>query len=149
MALGPTLKAKEEHGVDQVLFATEGDTTETGAANFFMINDEKLTTRNLDDSFLHGVTRNSILQMASDLGYAIEERSMPASEILESTANNEMFLSGTAAVIAPVGTLIHDGVTHTVCDGQPGPNTLKIREALVSVQSGAAEDKHGWRTQIG
>ena len=149
MALGPTLDAKAEHGVDQVLFATDGDATETGAANFFMIDDDTLITRNLDDSFLHGVTRASIIQMAGDLGYAVEERTVPATEILERTGSTEMFLSGTAAVIAPVGTLVHEGQRHTVRDGEPGPNTLRLREALVAVQSGAADDPHGWRTPIG
>ena len=149
MALGPTLEAKANHGVDQVLFATGGDTTETGAANFFMVDDNRLITRNLDDSFLHGVTRASIITMAADLGYTIEERSVPASEIMERTADTEMFLSGTAAVIAPVGSLISEGVTTQVRDGQPGPNTLKLRQALVDVQSGVAADPHGWRTIVG
>jgi len=149
MALGPTLEAKANHGVDQVLFATGGDTTETGAANFFMVDDNRLITRNLDDSFLHGVTRASIIAMAADLGYTIEERSVPASEIMERTADTEMFLSGTAAVIAPVGSLISEGVTTQVRDGQPGPNTLKLRQALVDVQSGVAADPHGWRTIVG
>jgi len=149
MALGPTLEAKAAHGVDQVLFATNGDTTETGAANFFMIDDDRIVTRNLDDSFLHGITRSSILTMASDLGYAVEERTVPVSEILDNVGSNEMFLSGTAAVIAPVGQLIHEGDTLQVRDGQPGPNTMKLRDALVAVQSGNAPDPHNWRTTIG
>lgn len=148
MALGPTLEAKAEHGVDQILFATEGDTTETGAANFFMVDDDRLITRNLDDSFLHGVTRSSIITMAADLGYIIEERSVPASEILDRTGDTEMFLSGTAAVIAPVGALITEGASSTVRDGEPGPNTLRLRQALVDVQTGAAPDPHNWRTPI-
>jgi len=148
MALGPTLEAKAEHGVDQVLFATNGDTTETGAANFFMVDDDRLITRNLDDSFLHGVTRSSIITMAADLGYQVEERTLGADEILERTADTEMFLSGTAAVIAPVGTLISNGAAATVRDGQPGPNTLRLRQALVDVQSGLAADPHNWRTTV-
>ena len=148
MALGPTLEAKAEHDVDQVLFATDGDTTETGAANFFMVDDNRLITRNLDDSFLHGVTRSSIITMASDLGYTIEERSVPISEILDRTSDTEMFLSGTAAVIAPVGSLISEGSKLQVRDGQPGPNTLRLRQALVDVQSGNAADPHNWRTAV-
>jgi len=148
MALGPTLEAKAEHGVDQVLFATDGDTTETGAANFFLVDDNRLITRNLDSSFLHGVTRSSIITMAADLGLAIEERSLPASEIVDRASDTEMFLSGTAAVIAPVGSLITDQGTVTVRDGQPGPNTMRLRQALVDVQSGAAADPHGWRTVV-
>ena len=148
MALGPTLEAKAAHGVDQVLFATEGDTTETGAANFFMVDDDRLITRNLDNSFLHGITRSSIITMATDLGYTIEERSIPASEIVERASDTEMFLSGTAAVIAPVGSLISEGSTISVRDGQPGSNTLRLRQALVDVQSGAAADPHNWRTTV-
>jgi len=148
MALGPTLEAKAEHGVDQVLFATDGATTETGAANFFLVDDNRLITRNLDSSFLHGVTRSSIITMAADLGLAIEERSLPASEIVDRASDTEMFLSGTAAVIAPVGSLITDQGTVTVRDGQPGPNTMRLRQALVDVQSGAAADPHGWRTVV-
>ncbi len=149
MALGPTLDAKAEHQVDQVLFATDGDTTETGAANFFLIDDDTLVTRHLDSSFLHGITRSSILTMATDLGYRIEERALPAAEIHERAHDTEMFLSGTAAVIAPVGTLIIDGSQTAVRDGQPGPNTLRLREALVAVQTGSADDPHGWRTTVG
>lgn len=148
MALGPTLQAKADHGVDQILFATDGDTTETGAANFFMVDDDRIVTRNLDDSFLHGVTRKSILAMAADLGYSIEERTVPATEILERVGDTEMFLSGTAAVIAPVGSLIHEGTKHTVGTGQPGTNTMRLRNALVAVQTGAADDPHGWRTSV-
>ena len=148
MALGPTLEAKAAHGVDQVLFATGGDTTETGAANFFLVDDDRLITRNLDESFLHGVTRSSIITMAADLGYTIEERSLPVTEVLERASEAEMFLSGTAAVIAPVGSLITETGTTTVRDGQPGPNTLKLRQALVDVQSGAAPDPHTWRTAV-
>jgi len=148
MALGPTLDAKATYGVDQVLFATEGDTTETGASNFFLVDDHRLITRNLDDSFLHGVTRASVITMASDLGYTVEERSLPAAEILERSTDTEMFLSGTAAIIAPVGALVHEGSTYTVRDGQPGPNTLRLREMLVAVQTGNAPDRHGWRTTV-
>lgn len=148
MALGPTLEAKAEHGVDQVLFATNGDTTETGAANFFIVDDTTVVTRNLDDSFLHGVTRASILAMAADLGYEVQERTLPIAEILERRGDSEMFLSGTAAVIAPVGTLVHEGEAVPVRNGQPGPNTLRLREALVAVQTGTADDPHNWRTTV-
>jgi branched-chain amino acid aminotransferase len=148
MALGPTLDAKAQYGVDQVLFATDGDTTETGAANFFLVDDNRLITRNLDDSFLHGITRSSIITMAADLGYTIEERSIPVDEIVDGAGELEMFLSGTAAVIAPVGTLISEGSTCTVRDGQPGPNTLRLRQALVAVQAGTAVDPHRWRTTV-
>ncbi len=148
MALGPTLDAKAAHGADQVLFASEGDITETGAANFFLVDDDRLITRELDDSFLHGVTRSSVLAIGADLGYRIEERHISLEELAEHAGRGEAFLSGTAAVIAPVGTLKLHGETVSVGDGQPGANTLKLRQALTDIQIGAAPDAHGWLTPV-
>ncbi len=149
MALGVTLDAKRDHVADQVLFATNGDITETGASNFFLVNDNQLVTRNLDESFLHGVTRSSIITLAADLGYEVEERALSVDELVAWGADGgEVFLSGTAAVVAPVGTVIVEGDRVQVGDGQPGANTLKLREALTSIQVGAAEDTHGWMASV-
>ena len=149
MALGPTLDAKRDHVADQVLFASGDDVTETGASNFFLCDEERVITRNLDDSFLHGITRKSIIQIAKDLGLEVEERSIPVDELIAWSEHGEMFLSGTAAVIAPVGKVMAHGETIEVRDGQPGPVTLKLREALTDVQTGRAPDVHGWLTPIG
>ncbi len=146
MALGPTLQAKAKYGIDQVLFATGGDTTETGASNFFLVDDNRLVTRNLDDSFLHGVTRASVIQIGHDLGYEVEERKIPLDELFNWPG--EIFLSGTAAVIAPVGTLIGVDQKITVGDGQPGLNTLRLRQALTDIQIGQSPDTHHWLTPI-
>lgn len=148
MALGPTLDAKRDHVADQVLFASGDDVTETGAANFFLCDGERLITRNLDDSFLHGITRASILQIARDMGMEVEERSIPVAELRAWSEHGEMFLSGTAAVIAPVGKVITQGETIEVCDGTPGETTLKLRAALTDIQSGISEDKHDWLTRL-
>ncbi|MEM7274698.1 MAG: branched-chain-amino-acid transaminase [Actinomycetota bacterium] len=148
MALGPTLEAKRDHAADQVLFATGGDVTETGASNFFLIDDQRLITRNLDQSFLHGVTRASLLTLAADLGYEIEERSIPVDELKAWAEHGEAFLSGTAAVVAPVGKVTTRGEHIQIGDGQPGPNTLRLREALTDIQLGKADDPYGWRTVV-
>lgn len=148
MALGPTLDAKRDHAADQVLFAPGGDVTETGASNFFLVDDNRLITRNLDSSFLHGVTRASVVTIAADLGYTVEERELDIDEVLAWREHGEVFLSGTAAVIAPVGTLVLDAAPLAIRDGQPGPNTLKIRKALTDLQVGAADDPYGWRTPV-
>ena len=148
MALGPTLDAKARHGADQVLFASGGDVTETGAANFFLVDSDRLITRELDDSFLHGVTRSSVLALAADLGYTVEERHISLEELRSWAARGEAFLSGTAAIIAPVGTLKLEGDTARFGDGQPGPNTLRLRDALTDIQVGTAADSHQWLTPI-
>lgn len=148
MALGPTLDAKRDHVADQVLFATGDDITETGASNFFLCDEERVITRNLDDSFLHGITRKSIIQIAQDLGMEVEERSISLEELKAWSEHGEMFLTGTAAVIAPVGKVITHGEHIEIGDGQPGPTTLKLREALTDIQTGKSEDKYGWLTHI-
>ena len=148
MALGPTLDAKRDHGADQVLFATGDDLTETGASNFFLVDDDRLITRNLDESFLHGVTRASVITIAAEMGYEVEERSIPIDELRAWVAEGEAFLSGTAAVLAPVGTVAVADEKLQVRDGQPGPNTLRLREALTDIQLGNVDDTHGWRTTV-
>lgn len=148
MALGPTLDAKRDHVADQVLFASGDDVTETGASNFFLADEERLITRNLDTSFLHGITRKSVIQIAQDLGYEVVERSIPVAELKAWSEHGEMFLSGTAAVLAPVGTVITRGERTSVGDGQPGQTTLKLRQALTDIQTGKSEDTHGWLTRI-
>jgi len=75
-ALGPTLSARAKYQVDQLLFCPGGQVQETGAANFLLIRDGELLTRSLDSTFLHGVTRDSLITLAGDLGYKV--RSAPS-----------------------------------------------------------------------
>lgn len=147
-AMGPTLAARKAHGVDQVLFCPGGEVQETGAANFLMIRDGELLTRSLDSSFLHGVTRDSLLVLARDLGYRVTERVFRVDEMLQWAQTGEAALSGTAAVLAGVGTLVREGVSHQVGDGSVGPETRKLRAALVAIQQGEAPDRHGWLTRV-
>ncbi len=147
-ALGPTLDAKAEFGVDQVLFCPGGDVQETGAANFLLISDDEIITKGLDTTFLHGMTRDSILKLAADLGYQISERSFTVEELLDKVSTYEAALSGTAATLSAVGELVYQGKRIPVRDGEAGPNTLKLREALQSIQYGKAPDTHGWLTEV-
>jgi branched-chain amino acid aminotransferase len=147
-AMGPTLAARREHGVDQVLFCPGGEVQETGAANFVLLRPGRLLTRSLDSSFLHGVTRDSLLAIARELGYAVEERVFSVDEMLEWVKDGEAALSGTAAVLAGVGTLVRGGKAIQVGNGEVGPETRRLREALVAVQQGRAPDRHGWLTKV-
>jgi len=147
-ALRFTLDAKKRWQADQVLFCPGGDVQETGAANFLLIDDRSLLTKNLDGSILQGVTRDSLLRLARDSGYAVEERSFNIAELLERAGRSEAALSGTAAVLTSVGTLVHNGREHQVGDGKVGPNVRKLRAALNAIQSGEAEDRYGWRRPV-
>jgi branched-chain amino acid aminotransferase len=147
-ALGPTLVAKEKYGVDQVLFCPDGDVQETGAANFLLLSDDEVITKSLDTSFLHGMTRASILTLANDLGYRVNEREFTVSEMLDWVTRYEAALSGTAATLTPVGTLVYKGEEIVVRDGGAGPSVEKLRNALQAIQYGDAEDTHGWLTEV-
>lgn len=147
-ALGPTLDGKEKYGIDQVLFCPNGDVQETGASNFLLISDNEIITKPLDTSFLHGMTRDSVLKLGARLGYKISERNFTVDELLELVATYEAALSGTAACLSPVGTLVYDGRELTVRDGAAGPNTEKLRTALQDIQYGLAPDDHGWLTEV-
>jgi branched-chain amino acid aminotransferase len=147
-ALGPTLSARAKFQVDQVLFCPGGEVQETGAANFLLIRDGALLTRGLDATFLHGITRDSLLTLARDRGFAVSERVFDVAEMLEWVKSGEAALSGTAAVLAGVGTLIYRGTEHRVASGEVGPLTRGLRTALVAIQQGEAPDSHGWLERV-
>ncbi|MDH3578682.1 MAG: branched-chain amino acid aminotransferase [Gammaproteobacteria bacterium] len=148
-ALGPTLDAKEKYGVDQVLFCPNGDVQETGAANFLLVSDDEIITKPLDASFLHGMTRDSILKLGAELGYKVSEKNFTVSELLDWVSTYEATLSGTAACLSPVGALVYNGKEIAVRDGNPGANTAKLQKALQEIQYGIKKDKHGWLTEAG
>lgn len=149
-ALQPIARAREAFNADQVLFAPGGDVQETGAANFLLIDGDEIITKALDESFLHGVTRDSILTIARDLGMTVSERELSVDELLERAAKpgSEAALSGTAAVLAPVGTLIYQGKEIQVGHGGVGDTTIRLRQTLNDIQWGKAEDTRGWLTRV-
>jgi branched-chain amino acid aminotransferase len=147
-ALGPTLSARAKYQVDQVLFCPGGQVQETGASNFILIREGELLTRSLDTTFLHGVTRDSLLTLGRDLGYRVSERPFTVDEMLEWVKSGEATLSGTAAVLAGVGTLIYRGAEHRVSNGEVGPLTRSLRAQLVAIQQGESADKHGWLERV-
>ena len=114
-----------------------------------LLRDGEIMTKPLDRSFLHGVTRDSLLTLAAEMGYTVTERDFNVTELLEWCKEGEAALSGTAAVLAGIGTLVHKGQTYTVGNGGIGPNTQKLRQALVDIHGGQATDTHNWLTPVG
>ncbi|MGH8197830.1 MAG: branched-chain amino acid aminotransferase [Steroidobacteraceae bacterium] len=148
-ALGPTLAARQQHQADQVVFCPGGEVQETGAANFLLIRDGKILTRSLDTTFLHGITRDSLLTIAPQLGYEVEERVFTVDEMLDWVKTGEAALCGTAAVLSGVGTLVRSGGReYKVGSGETGPNTKRLRAALVSMQQGEVPTPAGWITRV-
>jgi len=147
-AMGPTLAARQKYRADQVLFCPGGQVQETGAANFVMFREGRLLTRGLDSSFLHGVTRDSLLTIARDSGLEVVERVFDVAEMLDWARSGEAALSGTAAVLTGVGTLIYRDADIPVGSGEVGPVTRDLRSRLVAIQSGEAPDRHGWLEKV-
>jgi len=147
-ALREVVRAREELGADQVLFAPGGNVQETGAANFILIDDGELLTKPLDGTILPGVTRDCILTLAAAAGLQVSERDFSVRELLERAPRAEAALTGTAAVLTPVGELLYDGRTIKVGDGGMGRWSARLREQLCAIQSGAAPDSYAWRTPL-
>lgn len=148
-ALGHVMEAKARHGVDTVLFAPGGDVQETGASNFILLNDDEIVTKPLDSSYLHGVTRDSVLTLGAHLGYKVNERALSVDDVLAWVKDGgEAALTGTAAVLAGVGTIIYKEQEHTLRNGAVGHNTRRLRQALTDIQTGQAEDPFGWLQEV-
>lgn len=143
-------RARSTAKADQVLFCPGGNVQETGAANFILVDGNEVITKSLDESFLHGVTRESLLELARDKGMKVSERELSIEELLEraSQPHCEAGLTGTAAVLAAVGTLIHQGREHQVGNGKPGPVIRSMRDELNAIQWGQATDTKQWLTHI-
>ncbi len=148
-ALGPTMAARQQHQADQVVFCPGGQVQETGAANFLLIRDGRILTRSLDTTFLHGVTRDSLLTIAPEMGYQVEERVFTVDEMLDWVKDGEAALCGTAAVLSGVGTLVRaGGREYRVGSGDVGPNSKRLRAALIAMQMGEVPTPAGWTTRV-
>jgi branched-chain amino acid aminotransferase len=111
----------------------------------------RLVTPALTGTLLPGITRDSLLRLAADLGYGTEERRVSVEEWRKGNADGtitEVFACGTAAVITPVGEVKSAKGGWTVAGGQAGPVSMRLRAALVDIQRGSALDAHGWRHPV-
>ncbi len=115
----------------------QGMICEGAAANLFLIRDQKIFTPPLSASILGGITRDSVLTLARDLGMEIAEANMPREMLYMA---DELFLTGTAAEITPVRSV--DRIP--VGTGRPGPLTLALQKAFFGLFSGQTPDRHGW-----
>jgi branched-chain amino acid aminotransferase len=143
-----------EKGCDQVVWLDSVEhrwVEEMGGMNLFFVfgkgNDARLLTPELTGTLLPGITRDSLLDLGRDLGYRVEEGRISVDEWrsgCEDGSLTEVFACGTAAVITPVGAAKSARGSWTVGDGGPGEVSLRLRQALVEIQRGAAPDPHGW-----
>lgn len=148
----------EERGCDQVVWLDAIERKyieEMGGMNLMFVEgagqDAKLITPALSGSLLPGITRDSLLQVARDLGYSAQERQITVDQWRDGVANGtitETLACGTAAVITPVGRVLSNHGEFTVNNNEPGEVTLKLRERLRAIQQGEVEDTHGWNVTL-
>ncbi len=137
-------------GCDQVVWLDAVERRwieEMGGMNLYFVMGDHLVTPELTGALLPGITRDSLLTLARDLGYTAQERRISTDEWekkVDSGEITEVFACGTAAVITPVGSVRHAGGGFTVANGESGPVTMRLRAALTSIQRGSAPDPHGW-----
>lgn len=147
-SLYPLTKAKKE-GYDEVIYLDSVDgqrIEELGSANLFICKDGVIKTPKLSGSILDGVTRNSVCRIAKDvLGIKVEETDIHLDELLEA---DEVFCTGTAVVVAPVGMVTYQNKVHHFSGGSIGPITNKCKETLTSIQREEITDPFGWVLKI-
>ena len=121
---------------------------EIGTSNaFFRINDEVITAPLDSGTILPGVTRDSVIKLLKKWGIKVSERRLAIDEVLAAAKDGslkEIFASGTAAVISPIGCLNVKGVDYQVADGEAGEVANRLYNDLYGIQTGKVEDYMGW-----
>ena len=143
-----------EQGCSQVMFLDAESATyieELGGMNlFFVFANGEVATPSLDGTILHGITRDSVIQLLKDRGIKISERKVSLEEIRKAAASGdlkEVFACGTAAVVTPVGAL-KSKVEEIQISNESGALTASIREELTGIQYGRVADRHGWMHKL-
>ena len=125
---------------------------EVGTSNIFFLIDGELITPPLEGSILPGITRDSVLQLARDWGYPVDERRITIDEVIEAGKKGtlqESFGTGTAAVISPVGEFAYRDDRITINNGSAGELATRLYDELQAIQFGDREDPHKWRVRVG
>ena len=143
------------NGCQQVAFLDSSEhkyVEELGGMNLFFVQaDGSIVTPTLSGSILEGITRDSILALARDLGHEVIEKRISIDEWRQGTADGtivEVFACGTAAVVTPINSLKWEGGQAIAGDGVSVKVATEIRQALVDIQYGRAEDRHGWMHKL-
>jgi branched-chain amino acid aminotransferase len=145
-------------GCDQVVWLDAVEkryVEEMGGMNLFFVlgsgDDAELVTPELTGTLLPGITRDSLITLARELGHTVTERKWTVDEWRAGVADGtvtETFACGTAAVITPVGQVRARTGDFVIGDGEPGPLTMRMRESLLDIQHGRVADTRGWLHRV-
>ena len=127
-----------DHGYDEaIMLDYEGHVSEGSGENIFIIEDGVLYTPSMDSSNLKGITRESIKQLANDLGYEVVEERISRERLYFA---DEVFFSGTAAEVTPIRSIDHK----IIGAGKRGPTSEELQNTSLDIVEGKKEDKFGW-----
>lgn len=152
-----SLKAQEiahEKGYEQILWLDgihRKYIEEIGAANAFFVIGDEVVTSELNGSILPGITRNSIIALCKHKGYKVSERKISIDELEEAYRAGqlkEMFASGTAAIVSPVGELLYKGERMIINNNEIGPIAQEMYDTIYGIQTGKIEDFMGWTVPV-
>ena len=152
-----SLKAQEEahaKGYEQILWLDGVErkyVEEIGTSNAFFVIDNEVITAPLAGTILPGITRDSVIQILKQKGYKVTERKLAIDEVVEAYKAGtfqEMFASGTAAVISPVGELSYMGEKMVINNGEIGAIAQEMYDTIYGIQTGAVEDTMGWTVEV-
>ena len=143
-SLFPAREAKRK-GYDEVIYLDASNDSlveEVGSANIFIIKDDILKTPRLNGSILPGITRDSVLQIATELfKMKAEESDISITDLLNA---DEVFCVGTAVVITPVGSITYKTKKFLFNKGKIGNHTMRLRQKLTQIQKQEVKDPFGW-----
>src|SRR6476661_2470596 len=131
------MEAIAEGYAEGIALDTYGNVSEASGANIFVVRDGVIFTPPIGNSVLAGITRDSVMTLAKDLGFEVREQTIPREMLYIA---DEVFFCGTAAEVTPIRSV--DRVT--VGRGRRGPITQALQERFYQVVTGQAEDKWGW-----
>jgi len=123
-----------------IMLSVDGYVAEGSGENLFLIRDEKIFTAPSTLSILPGITRDTVITLAREMGYEVVERAIPREALIIA---DELFFTGTAAEVTPIRSVDH----YTIGSGSRGPITKRIQDAFFDVVK-AGNDRHGWLTPI-
>jgi branched-chain amino acid aminotransferase len=153
-----SLLASEEAkkaGYTQVLWLDACDRKsieEVGTSNIFLVIDDELITPPLHGSILSGITRDSVMKLASEWGVNVTEKRITIDEVISANKDGrlkEAFGSGTAAVISPIGELFYKGEKYIINNGETGELSKRLFDELQMIQNGEKGDSFNWTVRVG
>lgn len=144
-----------EHGCDQVVFLDAAEhryVEELGGMNlFFVMNDGSIVTPPLTGTILPGITRNSIIEIARELGMKVTEAPYTLEQWRDDAQSgrlSEAFACGTAAVVAPIGEIVSSSGSFRLGNAHNSPVSRQLKEQLIGIQRGSVVDSRGWVRKV-